>query len=138
MDARELEKYIRRDPQMNAVTWGVFARDELPRDDLLPGTYVVNSHDAPGEHWFLIFVEDGMELYDSLGRSPKDYGIYQPCDYLSKRLQSYNSNTCGQYVLYFLYWRSRGIDMYSLFTSLKNDSENIIQEHFQWLQMNIH
>ena len=133
MDARELERHIRQDAAMNAVTWGVFARNELPRDDLLPGAYIVNSHDAPGEHWFLLFVGDRVELYDSLGRAPNKYGIYIPCDTLGKRLQAYNSNTCGHYVLYFLYWRSRGIDMHALLKSLEKDSENTVKQHYTML-----
>ena len=134
MDAHELERHIRRDVAMNAVTWGVFARNELPQGDLLPGAYVVNSHDAPGEHWFLLFVGERVELYDSLGRSPQDYGITVPCEFVAKRLQSYNSNTCGHYVLYFLYWRSREIDMYTLIRSLEKDSERIVKDHYAMLQ----
>ena len=130
MDACELERQIRLDAVMNAVTWGVFARNDLPPGALPPGAYVVNSHDAPGQHWFLIFVGAQVELYDSLGKSASHYGINVPCITLRKRLQSYNSNSCGQYILYFLYWRSRGIDMDSLFNSLEQDSESTVQQHY--------
>ena len=133
MDAEHLMKIVRNDPVMRAVTWGVFGRDELPEGDLARGAYVVNSHQAPGQHWFLLCVGDVNELYDSLGRSPKDYNLDLNCEYSTKRLQALHSNTCGLYVLYFLYWRSRGVDMKSLFTSLKHESEKIVLNHYSLL-----
>ncbi len=133
MNAQELERLIRRDPCMTAVTWGVFARDEIPRHGLLPGAYVVNSHEAPGEHWFLLYVGEQFELYDSLGKMPMNYGIESPCIYIDKRLQTINSVSCGKYVLYFLYWRSRGIQMHAILHSLKNNSEQVVKDHYRWL-----
>ena len=134
MNGQQLQRIIRQDAYMNAVTWGVFARDGLPRDDLRLGAYVVNTENPPGEHWFLLYAGVRVELYDSLGRNPKDYDIHLPCDYIDQRLQSLHSDSCGQYVLYFLYWRSRGIDMQTLLDSLTKNSEKIVQEHYAWLQ----
>lgn len=134
MDAIELNRLILKDDCMKAVTWGVFARDELPQFPLLPGAYVVNSHERPGQHWFLIFVGDGIEMYDSLGRKPIDYELHFPCQYFHERIQEKNSNTCGLYVLYFLYWRCRGIDMFTLINSLTLNNEKIVKDHYIWLQ----
>ena len=130
MDKAELERRIHRDSEMHAVTWGVFAREELPHGQLQPGAYVVNSHGVPGEHWLLIFVDKNSELYDSLGRSPKHYDLDMVDSYLPNRLQDQNAQTCGLYVLYFLYWRSRGIDMKTIFQSLQKNSEHVVKEHY--------
>jgi len=140
MERAELERQIRRDANMHAVTRGVFARDELPRERLLPGAYVVNTHSAPGQHWMLIYVDENnskVELYDSLGRSPRHYGLDSLIDRsLSKRVQSEDSLSCGLFVLYFLYWRSRGIQMDMLFHSLLEDGERTVRNHYLCLNGN--
>jgi len=140
MDRAELQRQIRRDPNMHAVTRGVFARDELPRTRLLPGAYVLNTHPAPGVHWMLIYVDENggkVELYDSLGYAPKHYGLDSLIDRsLPERLQSEDTLSCGLYVLYFLYWRSRGIHMDMLFRSLLKDGEHTVRNHYLCLNGN--
>ncbi len=116
---------------MRVVTRGVFARNELPTGRLRPGAYVLNTHNAPGQHWILLYVDDGaVELYDSLARSPARYGLHEIDRSLPKRLQAEHSNTCGLYVLYFLYWRSRGITMDMLFHSLQKNAERSVKNHY--------
>ena len=135
MEAAEMERVIRRDPIMHDATWGVFARSELPSGPLLPGAYVLNTTDAPGEHWILIYVgDDGhVELFDSLGRTENDYGLQFNSTTLPKRLQSFNSKNCGLYVVYFLFWRSRGIDVNTLFHSLEKNGDQRVLEHYSSL-----
>ena len=129
MNNHQLEQIIAKDPYMSRVTWGVFGRKDLPNGKLLPGAYVVNSQNAPGAHWFLLYVGDRVELLDSLGKHPSQYGLNTPCVYFKHRLQKVNTNTCGLYVLYFLYWRSRGISMHDIWETLKNDGENVVRNH---------
>ncbi len=131
MDAEELQRTLRCDPIMNEVTWGIFAQSEFPPGPLLPGAYIVNTTNSPGRHWILIFVDNhGIELYDSLGRTEHSYGLHLGSRTLPYRLQPPNSKKCGLYVLYFLYWRSRGIDMNLIFDSLKTNSERIVSQHY--------
>ena len=119
MDAGELETIIASDRIMSAVTWGVFRRSVLPKS-FLPGAYVFNSRDAPGEHWLLLYVPNNapIELYDSLNRSPVYYGLCPSIKTLPARLQGSDSSSCGLFVLFFLFWRSRGIDMHTLYLTL--------------------
>ena len=146
MDESQLNAMIRKDPVMNRVTWGVFARNELPTiTTLLPGAYVVNSRTrrTGGQHWFLIYVEEEegrpVEFYDSLGKDPKDYDLNIECIYNERRVQAENTETCGLYVLYFLYWRSRGVNMHDILLTLnqKNNTvnERIVLEHCSLLLM---
>jgi len=119
---------------MNAVVWGVFARNELPTQ-LLPGGYVVNSEDreSPGQHWMAVYVtEDGlMEFMDSLGRKPTDYKLNLNCTYYSAPVQQNSSDSCGLYVLYYLYWRSRGIPMHVIMATLNNkNNDATVKAHF--------
>lgn len=129
MNRQELERLIAKDPYMSRVTWGVFERSDLPDGKLLPGAYVVNSQNAPGEHWFLLYVGDRVELLDSLGKHPSEYGLKPPIVFFKHRLQKDDTVTCGLYVLYFLYWRSRGIDMNDIWKSLQKDGENVVRNH---------
>ena len=132
MDIDQLEKAIRCDALMQEITWGVFTRSGLPSPPLLPGAYILNSTDEPGEHWLLLYVDDdgAVEMYDSLGRSEETYGLHLKSKTLPSAVQKPNTNTCGLYVLYFLYWRSRHIPMDVIFDSLKQNSENIVQQHY--------
>ena len=135
MNGEELHSYIVKDCITKAVTWGVFARNELPQGTLLPGAYVVNSHEAPGQHWFLLYVGETVELYDSLGKSPRDYNLKMNCVYSTDKIQPVYSVSCGLYVLYFLFWRSRGIPMNVLFDSLRENGEEIVKNHFSHLKL---
>ena len=133
MNREDLQRLIDKDAVTASVSWGVFARDELPKGTLLPGAYVVNSHNAPGRHWFLLYVGDNIELYDSLGKSPRHYNLNMNCVYSKDKIQSNDTVTCGLFVLYFLYWRSRGIPMKMLTESLKKNGEEIIHHHLSYL-----
>ncbi len=137
MDEEQLRKSIRNDPHMNDVVWGVFARNELPTC-LLPGGYVVNSEDrgSPGQHWMCVYVaEDGqVEFMDSLGRKPTDYKLNLRCTYYSAPVQGKNTDSCGLYVLYYLFWRSRGVAMHVIMATLnKKNNDATVRAHFALL-----
>jgi hypothetical protein len=138
MDAAQLEKRIQKDEVMKNDVWGVFARNELP-SHLLPGGYVVNSDDrgSPGQHWMAVYVtEDGMvEFMDSFGRKPQDYKLDLNCTYYSRAVQSANTGTCGLYVLYYLFWRCRGIPMHVIMSTLNNPNNDTTVNHHYALML---
>ena len=76
----------------------------------------VNTQDygSPGEHWLAIFVEEShVEVFDSFGQPPTYYGLRfnVPCFFNDRPLQDRNSTSCGLFALFFLFWRSRDINM---------------------------
>jgi hypothetical protein len=134
MDATQLERRIRSDPKLNERVWGVFARNELP-SPLHPGGYVVNSQERglPGLHWLAVYVtEDGsVEFMDSLGRTPSEYQLNLNCTYYSAPVQPVGSNACGLYVLYYLYWRTRGIPFHVIMSTLnRSNNDDTVRSHY--------
>ena len=73
-----------------------------------------------------------MEIFDSYGLNPDIilllYYIVLPqaavVTYSGKQLQSINSNVCGQYCLYFFYYRARGYTMGHIVSVFPNDFNN--------------
>ena len=68
-------------------------------------------------HWLSIFQSSPLkiEFFDSFGRHPKDFGFSFPPHYQliynTFALQSFDSNVCGQYCIYYLYFRSLGYSL---------------------------
>lgn len=134
MNGEQLKRIILRDDVMKKCVWGVFARDELP-SVLFPGGYVVNSgvRNSTGQHWLGLFIteHETAEFMDSLGKKPTDYNFtLDNVYYYSVAVQPSDSILCGLYVLYYMYWRTRGIsqhDIMSTFTGTDNDA--IVLQH---------
>jgi len=108
---------------------GVFAADQLKNADLTrPCCLVLNtdpSH-APGTHWCAVFIpcKGRMEWFDSYGQSPASYGPYINAWFSGKayfhrqqRLQGKWSSVCGQYCLYYLTQRCRGVSRHNIYGS---------------------
>lgn len=98
---------------------GVFPRDQIPNHHVqaerYPYCFVANSDTAsrPGEHWVAFYypTPNDCEFFDSYGLHPiYDYRfpISTDDDLLisPNSLQSFNSNVCGHFVIYFLAKRS--------------------------------
>ena len=90
-----------------------------------------------GEHWLALYQDgrDALEIFDSYGLNPDIYNIVLPqavvITYSVKQLQSINSNYCGQYCLYFCYYRARGYaidDIISVFSNDYNNNDDYIYD----------
>ena len=101
---------------LSPIRWpGVFARDELP--DLThmqrPFALVFNTdpHDKPGTHWLAIYgpSDEFLEFFDSFGMPPSYYGFFTSLVYSCISLESFSSELCGNYTIYFIYHRSRNV-----------------------------
>jgi len=125
MNTRQLECVINCDSVMKDKVIGVYARDQIPtRIESFPCGLIVNTDKSylPGRHWLAFYFEskDKVEFFDSYGHSP-EYFNFTADVYNNKRLQSSTSDVCGQYCLYFLLNRCRGLPMKAFVNQFGNN-----------------
>ena len=105
----------------------VFALEEFKRfiseNNLINGVFVVNDQASTkvGNHWFLIHVTDKeINFVDSFANTPEFYKVENELqgnlilNKVNSRLQSYFSDVCGEYVIFFSYHLCRGKQLRSL------------------------
>ncbi len=104
---------------------GVFPSDLIPITNLkYPCAYVANTDPSnkPGTHWvaFYHLSKKSIEFFDSFGMQPSIYGFNNiDCNTYNKNiLQSFNSNVCGHYCIYYLYQRSHAKSLSHIVNSL--------------------
>ena len=150
MNTNELRCILTRDPKTRQQLVDVFALDEfkqyVKRIGLFNGIYVCNDQVAEkaGNHWFLIYVEDNIvNFVDSFAKEPSFYGISTELEtkvikVLPFQLQSFFSDVCGEYTLFFSYHLCRNYKLeqiYRLFSKtnvFKNDErvQNFVHRKF--------
>ena len=131
MNSKELELKILLDPVSSSIFGGVLASDELPNKvKQKPVFYIVNTDPSymPGQHWIVIYIGEDLEYFDPLGEAPNlitdDYlQRISPAGYLrnSSPVQGSNSHNCGQFCLYYSYYRARQISMACIVNSFTLD-----------------
>ena len=131
MDAHELRAIISRDIRLNRQFLDVFAADELPYQIPVGGLAIVNccERTEPGKHWIAICQETSnrLEFFDSYGFEPAMYNLENKLPisnavvYNSKTLQSIYSDVCGQYCLYYCYFKARGYALSDIVSVFSND-----------------
>ena len=103
----------------------------LPLKTVFPSAYIANTdpQSKPGSHWIAMFFdhEGNGDYLDSYGRQPlpkfKSF-LNKHClewQYNGKQLQAPLTSTCGQYCIYFLYQRSRGVPLQRILDLFGND-----------------
>lgn len=116
MNSTQLLKIVRTDPCLRRYVRGVFASNTLPSTvTQFPSAFIVNTQPLPfpGEHWvaFIVVNPFHVEVFDSLGKSPKGYhhdiqNFFEKnnlhCTFKTIQLQPYYSEWCGLYVLVYL------------------------------------
>ena len=130
MRTEELERYMLNDPYISQFYGGVAALDQLPLYIQKPSVYIVNSDpiSLPGKHWYAVYFDDVNEHFDSAGFYPRrmleNYLIaYGPRFlYSNRRVQSFHSDTCGLFCLFYCYFRCRG---YGLRQIMQMFSDNL-------------
>lgn len=123
MNTRQLEYVMRTDPVVRTKFCGVFAENNLPRTlDVYPCGFIANTDpkDQPGKHWVAFYfpsVQEG-EFFDSYGHAPEFYSphftkfLNQHCQewtFNNKTLQSTLTAVCGEYCVFYLAHRARGV-----------------------------
>ena len=134
MDVSQLKRYMLNDKAIRQCYGGVVPKNHLPI--LLrkkPLLYIVNTDASyeQGEHWTVIWFDKKTinEYFDPLGYAPKEQEIenyliwhgnsYQ---YNNKRIQGPFSNKCGQFCLFYCYYKARGWTMEEILHRFSDDN----------------
>ena len=135
----QLSDMVKKITSVNKFYRGITTRDLKLRPPSLikntPQIYIQNTgYLARGIHWvLLIYKSSDVIFFDSFGRNPKDLHLeasaaqpYKTITYNPFQLQSDDSEVCGHYVIFVLYFLSQKKTLYQinkLFTAdtRKND-----------------
>ena len=97
----------------------------------------------PGKHWFFVhrYNEDLYEVFDSLGaredtikKLPK---YAEDVEFLSSKVQSFTTNSCGEFVCAFVIYRLHNLDctltecVNLFFRQSQDDNETIVKSFLQ-------
>jgi hypothetical protein len=131
MYTHELRAIISKDIRLNPQLLDVFAADELPYQIPVGSLAIANccNREDPGQHWVAICQETSnrLEMFDSYGFGPSIYNLENKLPvsnvvvYNTNQLQSIHSDVCGQYCLYYCYFKSRGYAMSDIVSIFSND-----------------
>ena len=116
----------------------VYAADQLPKRKIERDVWLLVCNccpiNLPGQHWIAMFgSKTGIDFFDSFGLAPNLYPgvdeflrVQKPrsVNYNSQRVQSFDSDACRQYCIYFAHQRARGVSMNSIvhfITNMKRD-----------------
>ena len=152
MNTFQLTEVMENDRVAKRTFLGVFPMDMLPKYPIQhrPCSFIVNSAPSTdeGKHWLAVYIDEdgGGELFDSYGYNANFYDtrlehfLQRNCNfhvYNTCQLQSLLSDVCGQFCLFYLLHRSRGIPADSivrLFSEKKRENDhlvaNFINKHF--------
>ena len=132
----EIDNVLKRDHVTKNIYLGAFPACEIPKSRKKRYFFITNTdlHDEPGTHWTAWMVEgDKVDFFDSFGRSPNneqfpyefhDYILGKRVSFSSFRVQQYTSSTCGYFCMYYIYFRSLGLDFKYIIKQLENLKEN--------------
>lgn len=127
---------------------GVFSKDKLPITNK-DGGYIINlqdSDDGPGTHWTAFYVEGSSKVYfDSFGVIPPlsvQRFLRNKYVYSTKHIQNIQSEICGYYVLYFIWFmwnhrykikdlRKRFCAFLRLFSSDPTKNKTLLQKYIK-------
>ena len=135
MDAGELSSIITKDLHLSLKVDRIYAVDTLPDTiSLKPSHGLIANVDVWGQagiYWVCCFDSrsGGFEFFDAAGKPSHYYSRrFNDCLndnvkgilYNGKALQPTDSNMCGAYVLYYLYYRCRGYKMLHIISHFSN------------------
>ena len=86
----------------------------------------IDSHDKPGQHWLAIYgpIAGPLEFVDSFGMFHSYYGFCTLFAYSCISVQSFSSALCGNYAIYFIYFRSSNFTINKIISFLKSVSNS--------------
>lgn len=148
MYANQLLDLVEKDPPIKRVFGGIYAYDQLPniKKTKSDTAIIINSSPStsPGTHWLLAYIKPKLKTiiwFDSFGHKPEYYGrrlakwtegykLYSS----RKVIQAENSHYCGLFVLYFLYYLSRGVKIEKILQKFSRHlhSNDCIVSRFAW------
>lgn len=118
---------------LSARSVGCYAADRIPFNLSLPAAFVANTHPnyKPGEHWVAVYINNDGDgtFFDSYGEPPTvehhRHRLRRWCrriTYNKKRLQSLESEVCGEYCVMFLHHMCSGGDLQSFCSFFTGDT----------------
>ena len=128
MNTLEIEQALKNNPITRKQFCGVFAADEIPTTfDTLPCGLVVNTDpiSEPGTHWVAFYLpsQEHLEFFDSYGNHPEYYGFnLKPTIWNQRKLQSSWTDVCGQYCIFYLYQKTKGLTMHEIVNMFTHDT----------------
>ena len=135
-----LSNVLTQNPQTRDIFRGVFSINELVhKPTTLPAAYIYNTLPRSSKsvgHWVCIYVNSdwGIEYFDSYGLRPprkllalmKQWSTNVVWNKL--RFQTYLSNVCGLYVLYYIHFKYYGWSLQQIQRHF--DSNSITNDNF--------
>ena len=116
MNSEQLTVVLKQDRYVGSIFGGVYPVNRLP--PIRNGAYVINTapDSHPGLHWVALMVKgDSIEYFDSYGGEPsfklRRWGKSKHWTTNPFPLQSPLTSVCGQYCVYYLLHRARGIEL---------------------------
>ena len=151
MNTKQIWQALSRNKFTNEYFDGVFPHDLLSHIKVKPKLIICNTHSSkePGEHWLLFFFDNKtVEFYDSLGKDISDYNLsfynflhtyVEDYEKSLIRTQPVNSSLCGEYCLFYAYYRCKGIRMKDIINKmLKNDNvSEFVSKHFNFCSQSV-
>jgi len=137
MNSTELTCVIHCDKVMKNIIKGIYAADEIPmRVESYPFGFIANTdvRGQPGTHWVAFYVpsEEKGYFFDSYADEPgyfsDRFDIFfsknnLELTYNRRRLQSLNSNVCGQYCCFYLLHACRDVRSTRIFSNFSDNFE---------------
>lgn len=126
MISSDFIKVLTQYPNVLKFFDGIYATNTLPSKPMKVNHFLICNTDlasGPGKHWFCIIrtTKDILECFDSLGidNEKKNFLFhhYKQTRAIKEvkinvdRVQSLNSDTCGQFVLFFIFERLHNRDL---------------------------
>jgi len=137
MNTIQLTHILSSDPYASKYFGGVFPSNHSPLTIYkAPLCFIINTDPSfkSGRHWLALYINEkkNIEFFDSYGNSIDKYPFIMRfvqrhseighCKENTRRLQSSLSSTCGQFCLYFLLWRCRGISFENIVKSFVDNA----------------
>ena len=139
MNTLQILKVLEQDRYVKPLLSGVYAIDQLPRCTF--GAYVVNTAPSkhPGKHWVAVYISaKGVDYFDSYGGEPsprlKRWWKNRSWTYNPVPLQSPLTSVCGQYCIYYLLHRARGITLDEMLLDFCSDVDHNDKHVFDFLE----
>ena len=138
----QITDFVKKIPNVKKYFRGITTRDLNLRPPRIvkktPQIYIQNTgYLANGIHWVLIIFEaENTIFFDSFGRDPKDLYLeastaqpYKTITYNPFHLQSENSEVCGHYILFVLYFLSLKKTLFQInkfFTADRRNNDKLV------------
>ena len=135
MNGLQIGWAMKRNAEARAIFKGVHPSNQIPNFSKKPFAVIYNTEGAgrPGAHWVSFYVTRGnvVEFFDTYGRSPlnlmfpvdfKNYIKDRVCRYNTKIVEGFFDNTCGEFCIYMLCLRTKGMTFYDIVNFLSYDT----------------